>query len=164
VTSGYDAIQRGMSADIIHSDASRLSFATLVQHAVARAGTSAVVDSQESEDSDAWLNVDADDFDDMLAKTMGTGGASQKPAPTSDAMDVDTVGSAAEDEMADTQAARLRELAQKVSQFVEGKGTVEGATFAECVFFGWVARSTASSRVLAARARTPMTTRGRTAR
>ena len=36
-----------------------------------------------------------------------------------------------EDQMAQEQAARLRNLAQKVGDFVEGKGDLEGAIFSE---------------------------------
>ena len=80
------------------------------------------------EDNDDWLTVDAQDFDEMLGKTLGAKHEDQK---TSNAMDVDSPRDDAEEHAAATQAARLKELASKVENFVEGEGDVEGARFEE---------------------------------
>jgi hypothetical protein len=118
------------------SDASRPSFATLVQHAITCASDEALQTFTGTEDSDDWLNVDAADFDDMLARTMGTTGKGTASRSAGvDSMDVDSsngamAGEEEEEASAKDQAARLRQLAEKVGKFVEGKGTVEGATFA----------------------------------
>lgn len=83
--------------------------------------------TQDEEDPDDWLNVDAGDFDQMLEKTMGSRNKVQ------DAMDVDkpTAGETEEDRVAKEQASKLQDLAQKVENFVEGEGDVEGAKFEE---------------------------------
>lgn len=127
---------------ICDSDATRPSFATLVNSAIARSPEAPIATFREDEDSDDWLNVDAADFDAMLEKTMGTSKTKEGAKPDdTDAMAVDGAAdkdrnnakSALEDNMADVQASRLQDLAKKVEQFVEGKGDVEGAKFAECV-------------------------------
>jgi len=48
-----------------------------------------------------------------------------------DAMVVDSPEIPAEDRMASEQASRLKDLANKVEQFVEGEGDMEGARFEE---------------------------------
>lgn len=65
----------------------------------------------------------------MLEKTMGT----SKSKTHSEAMDVDKLetGKTMEDRLAKEQASRLQDLAQKVENFVEGEGDIEGATFEE---------------------------------
>ena len=108
------------------SDASRPSFASAIQAALAQYTDERGL-PQEEEDSDDWLNVDAADFDAMLEKTMGGGKGKEKAA---DAMEVDDPEDD-EDRVAKAQAARLHDLAKKVEEFVEGKGDVEGARFAE---------------------------------
>jgi hypothetical protein len=82
----------------------------------------------DEEDSDDWLNIDAQNFDDMLQKTMGT-----SRNIVQDTMDVDKPedGETEEDRIAKEQASRLQDLAQKVEDFVEGEGDVEGAKFEE---------------------------------
>ena len=78
------------------------------------------------EDSDEWLNVDATDFDAMLEKTLhGKRGSSKDRATDAMAVDGD------EDRVAKLQAERLRDMAHKVEDFLEGEGDVEGARFAE---------------------------------
>ena len=52
-------------------------------------------------------------------------------APLDEVMLAMDVVDTEEDQAAEAQAKRLRELAQKVEKFVEGEGTVEGATFEE---------------------------------
>ena len=87
-----------------------------------------------SEDSDDWLNVNADSFDAMLEERMGKA-AQQAKDP--DAMDVDSKdGQAAqqkamEDKVANDEAKKLQDLANKVENFVEGEGDLEGARFEE---------------------------------
>lgn len=98
--------------------------------AISQSKDDALSPTQEKEDSDDWLNVDAQDFDDMLEKTMGTS-RNTKSGP-SEAMNVDNPeGETEEDHAAKAQADRLQELAQKVESFVEGEGDVEGAKFEE---------------------------------
>jgi hypothetical protein len=46
-------------------------------------------------------------------------------------MDVDSPDISEEDRVASEQAARLKDLASKVEQFVEGEGDIEGALFEE---------------------------------
>lgn len=60
---------------------------------------------------------------------MGT----SKSKTHSEAMDVDKLetGKTMEDRLAKEQASRLQDLAQKVENFVEGEGDIEGATFEE---------------------------------
>ena len=57
-------------------------------------------------------------------------GGSKGKGKATDAMDVD-VPEDDEDRVAKAQAERLRDLAKKVEQFVEGEGDLEGARFAE---------------------------------
>jgi len=113
------------------SDLSRLSFAVLVARALAQAPAALSDTSQEAEDSDDWLNIDAENFDALLEKsaqvtkpTQGTSGDEAK-------MDVDQEPAAdsVDDRFSEQQADRLHDLAQKVEQFVEGKGNLEGAQF-----------------------------------
>ena len=112
------------------SDASRPSFANAVQAAISQYPDHSVV-PLDDEDSDDWLNVDASDFDAMLEKTTGVDKGKGKERVTVDgAMDVDPTESE-EDRVAKAQAERLRDLAKKVEEFVEGEGDVEGARFAE---------------------------------
>lgn len=108
------------------SDASRPSFANAVQTAISHY-TDDLLKPADEEDPDDWLNVDASGFDEMLEKTMG---GSKGKGKATDAMDVD-VPEDDEDRVAKAQAERLRDLAKKVEQFVEGEGDLEGARFAE---------------------------------
>jgi len=72
------------------------------------------------EEPDSWLDIDAENFDSML----------QNMAPgQSNAMDVDQK----EEQLAQNQASKLKSLAQKVEEFVEGEGDLEGARFEEYV-------------------------------
>ncbi|KAJ7630599.1 SGT1 protein-domain-containing protein [Roridomyces roridus] len=111
-------------AALREDDANRPSFASLVTAAVSKTPESAISSSNVYEDSDDWLNVDADGFEAMLEAT--TKGRSQKQ----DAMDVDpSQDESAEDRLASDQASRLRNLADQVEAFVEGEGDLEGARF-----------------------------------
>jgi hypothetical protein len=74
------------------------------------------------EDDDSWLNVDPEQLDQLLGSSV-------------DAMDVDErdLGLSDDDKMAQDQASKLHNLAQKVESFVEGEGDIEGARFEEYV-------------------------------
>ncbi|KAI8995380.1 SGT1-domain-containing protein [Trametes punicea] len=111
-------------------DASRPSFAAAVQVAINQYTDDRGLPSWE-EDSDDWLNVDAAALDAMLEKTMSATDKGKERA--ANAMDVDS----AEDEderIAKAQAARLKDIAKKVEEFVEGEGDIEGARFADEAF------------------------------
>ncbi|THH02483.1 hypothetical protein EW026_g363 [Hermanssonia centrifuga] len=109
-------------------DTNRPSFASQADAAAVKGNLASTRDLPE--DSDEWLNVTAEDFDAMLEKS--TGKSQSKVEQSSDeAMDVDTDGNIEEEEekVAREQASRLKDLAKKVEDFVEGKGDVEGAVF-----------------------------------
>ncbi len=110
----------------LHSDASRPSFATAVQTAISQYSDAHQLLFDE-EDPDDWLHIEAAGFDEMLEKTMGV---SKDNEAASDPMNVDPQETD-EDRVARAQAERLRDLAKKVEQFVEGEGDLEGARFAE---------------------------------
>lgn len=83
------------------------------------------------EDSDDWLNVDAEQFERMLedAQRHPKAKAADKD---SNAMDVDTNSQVSEeDRVASQQAKQLKELASKVEGFIQGQGELEGALFEE---------------------------------
>ena len=109
------------------SDASRPSFASQVNIAVSQVPS--LPDVPDQEDNDEWLNIDVQDFDETLEKTMGTSKAKAHKFP--DGMDVDDEKTNAEDRLGSAQAAKLKELAAKVEKFVEGEGDIEGARFEE---------------------------------
>ncbi|KZS96136.1 SGT1-domain-containing protein [Sistotremastrum niveocremeum HHB9708] len=110
-------------------DVTRISFAELVNSALATAPKESFSPSNEPEDDDQWLNVDAADFEAMLQKNA------PKSDKAEDAMDVDDQAGQSntkvteEDRLAQEQTAKLQSLAEKVSSFVEGKGALEGAKF-----------------------------------
>ncbi|KAF8640995.1 hypothetical protein AX17_000640 [Amanita inopinata Kibby_2008] len=106
-------------------NASRQSFASQANSAISQVSELPIVSDQE--DNDQWLNVDVQDFDEMLKGTMGSG--TNQIRRDADAMDIDVQGTDQEERMATTQAAKLTELATKVEQFVEGEGDIEGAMF-----------------------------------
>lgn len=86
------------------------------------------------EDSDGWLNIDADSLDQKLSETMYS--SSTKKAvdgeQPKDAMDVDKPkGEDDGTRLAQDQADKLKGLASKIERFVEGQGTLEGAVFEE---------------------------------
>lgn len=116
------------------SDASRESFSTLVDRALASTQNLSDV-HDESEDDDDWLNVDAESFDQLLSNA--TKGNRHSSAP--DSMDIDPKEDL-EDRVASQQAHKLKELAERVEQFVEAQGDLEGAKFEECVlsFASWM--------------------------
>lgn len=110
------------------SDATRPSFSAMVTTAISQVSDNPITSTRDEEDSDDWLIVDARDFDNILEKTMG---ASQNEPR--DAMDVDKpeILETEEDRISTEQASKLQDLAQKVENFVEGEGHVEGAKFEE---------------------------------
>lgn len=113
-----------------YSDSSRATFAEAFNSAITRAVDTSV--PQGEEDSDDWLHLDATDFDAMLEKTIGRSSANKSGQEIlQDAMDVDAKTNDGEDPVVKTQATRLQELASKVEEFIEGKGDLEGAQFAE---------------------------------
>lgn len=101
-----------------------------MNNAIAQTGENPTIPDLE-EDSDNWMNIDAEHFDQKLEEIMRpkAKGASQK----ADAMDVDRPVSVEEQEtrMAQAQADKLKGLANKIESFVEGEGTLEGAVFEE---------------------------------
>ena len=111
--------------ETIFSDAARPTFSALVNKALAQAPER--LDSWVTgEDIDTWLNVDAENFEDMLQKTVSSKLA--KGDPVADAMDVDNQE---EEEAAAKEASKLADLAAKVEKFVEGEGDLTGARFEE---------------------------------
>ncbi|KAG1826246.1 SGT1-domain-containing protein [Suillus subaureus] len=107
-------------------DATRPSFAALFNSALSTAPEYFTEMSDETEDSDGWMNVDAANFDDMLERT--------RSKSQSQEMDIDSTGDEAEERVAKEQANKLQDLAAKVQKFVEGEGDVEGARFEDEVF------------------------------
>ena len=92
-----------------------MAFADEVEDAISKASSNVEV---KAEDSDEWLNVDAQDIDDMLSGAMSGGPSSSS-------------GRTGEDQVTIEQAARLKSLSQKVEEFIEGEGDIEGVRFAE---------------------------------
>ena len=75
------------------------------------------------EEPDNWLDIDTEDFDNML-QSMAPGQSNG-----GDAMNVDRE----EERLAQDQASKLKSLAGKIEEFVEGEGDLEGVRFEECV-------------------------------
>jgi hypothetical protein len=73
------------------------------------------------EDPDNWLDIDAENFDSLLQNMV--------PGQSTgiNTMDVDQK----EEQLAQEQASKLKSLAQKVEEFVEGEGDLDGALFEE---------------------------------
>lgn len=114
------------SSILIIFTSQRLSFAKQVDLAVSQAGSVGDPGLQE-EDDESWLTVDAQDLETQLQQSLGH----TKKVRQEDAMVVDSPEIPAEDRMASEQASRLKDLANKVEQFVEGEGDMEGARFEE---------------------------------
>lgn len=113
------------------SDAKRSSFSTLVASAISQAGDAPL--PLLDEDPDDWLNVDSDNFENMLQQTFHGG----KTASDPNSMDVDRAQKeeqSPEERLASEQASRLKTLAEKVEQFVDGEGDMDGAKFMQFVF------------------------------
>ena len=99
-----------------HADGSsdtQPAFAQQVEDALA--SKLPIAPSTGQEDSDAWMELDPDDLERILAERRGGDGVTD------------------EDAMADAQADQLGELADKFESFVEGQGSLDGAMFDECV-------------------------------
>lgn len=112
-----------------YSNTSRPSFAALFNAALSHAPKTFPDADLPTEDSDEWMNVDATDFDEVLQRAMRAGGSTVGMQ----AMETNGEGGE-EDRVAKEQTDKLRNLAAKVEQFVEGKGDVEGARFEEYAF------------------------------
>lgn len=108
------------------SGSQRLSFTQQVDSAILEAASIGDPGLQE-EDDDSWLSIDAEGFESKLERTMGPRNTSGQTT----GMDVDAPEMPEEDRMASEQAARLKDLANKVEKFVEGEGDIEGARFEE---------------------------------
>ncbi|KDQ30495.1 hypothetical protein PLEOSDRAFT_1062522 [Pleurotus ostreatus PC15] len=104
---------------------SRPTFASSLTKALSQSSDT-VPAVQSGEDLDDWLIIDSDSFDQILERSM-----SGNKAKDDTAMDVDSGGITAEDQLANEQAAKLRSLATRVEEFVEGQGDLEGARFAD---------------------------------
>ncbi|TCD70672.1 hypothetical protein EIP91_002396 [Steccherinum ochraceum] len=105
-------------------DASRPSFASEFNVAISQAKEHPGLSTRE-EDSDAWLEIDEADFDEMLEKRLG-----RKSGSGEEAMNVDRDEDLDEEErITQRQTSKLQEMAKKVEEFVEGKGDLEGAKF-----------------------------------
>ncbi|KIJ45573.1 hypothetical protein M422DRAFT_166272 [Sphaerobolus stellatus SS14] len=118
-------------------NANRSSFALLVNSAITDAqqqvGTDGVdVDfAKEEEDSDEWLNVTESMMESILNQAKGQGQPSASTLGIKEVyeMDVDEDPEKIAEKKAAEQASELKNLAEKVEKFVEGKGDVQGATF-----------------------------------
>ena len=106
------------------SDVTRPSFTSKMNAALKAAGDADFSRCPE-EEPDNWLDIDADNFDGVL-QNMAPGGSNRY-----DPMDVDKK----EEQLAQDQASKLKSLAQKVEEFVEGEGDLEGARFEEYVIW-----------------------------
>lgn len=80
----------------------------------------------QTEDSDVWMSIDAQNFDEVLERAMRAGSSTVQTHAT----ETDAEGGE-EDKVAKEQTDKLRDLAAKVEHFVEGNGDVEGARFEE---------------------------------
>lgn len=134
-------VVRWLIKSFFASDMSRPSFAALFNAALFRAPeTLSDVDIVQTEDSDEWMNVDASDFDEVLDRAMYAGGSTED----THAMETDGDGGK-EDRITKDQTNKLRDLAAKVEQFVEGKGDVDGARFEEYAFASFYSVISASN-------------------
>ncbi|KAF9474292.1 SGT1-domain-containing protein [Pholiota conissans] len=77
------------------------------------------------EDSDDWLNIDAQEFEQMLEASY----AKPKDDEAKDSSYRMEVDASPEHRLASEQAKRLKDLASKVETFIEGEGGIEGALF-----------------------------------
>jgi hypothetical protein len=102
-----------------------------VTAAVSHAVDIPLLHTEDNEEPDDWLDIDAQDFDNVLEQTMGA--STSMARSDQNAMDVDKPdsGETLEDRIAAEQASKLQNLAAKVEEFVEGEGDLEGATFEE---------------------------------
>lgn len=104
------------------SDVTRPSFASKMNTAL-RTASDIDLSVCAEEEPDNWLDIDAENFDSML-QTVTPGKSNGISV-----MDVDRNG----EQLAQDQASKLKSLAQRVEEFVEGEGDLEGARFEEYV-------------------------------
>ena len=104
------------------SDTSRPSFASRVNAAIARAGGDPVLPLALEEQSEDWLDAVPENIQRSTTEVRVNVNAAE------DQMDIDD-----DEKMAQDQATRMKSLAEKIEKFVEGQGTLEGATFEEYV-------------------------------
>jgi hypothetical protein len=102
-----------------------------VTSAVSQAADTPLFHTQDNEEPDGWLHINARDFDTMLEQTMGV--SESQVRSNVNAMDVDKLEGEerSEDHIATEHASKLQDLAAKVEEFVEGEGDLEGARFEE---------------------------------
>jgi len=125
------------------SDAIRPSFSDEVNAALGSA--SAQQNTQDDgEDPDGWLEVTQRDLEQSLNAYVNTQSHNRTYATQDISMEVDK-DVAEEDKTANEQAARLKRLAEKVDEFVEGKGGLSGAMFEEYVHSSVTPRLLSSS-------------------
>ena len=126
-SSSYSYVTSAFSEILASSGASRPSFASEVNAAVAKADD--LESSQDVEDDDNWLTVSTENFDSILQEKMRPNDA---PSTSRD-IDVDHSPDSVngEDGITKAKVAKLRDLASKVDAFVTGEGDVEGAMFEE---------------------------------
>ncbi|KAJ3868424.1 SGT1 protein-domain-containing protein [Lentinula novae-zelandiae] len=104
----------------------RPSFTNLVNSAISQASDD-FTPPDVDEDRDEWLNIDSQNFEDILQRASGASDETKQ----SDAMDVDQRSM---ERVPSTQTSQVRNLASKVEEFIEGEGDVEGAIFADEIF------------------------------
>ena len=99
------------------------------------ANVSELPPQETAEDDDLWLNIDEVDFNAMMEAAGASKAVGQRSG--SGKMDVDgnPTETLTEDDLASHQANRLKDFADKVEKFVEGKGDLEGARFEEWALF-----------------------------
>lgn len=106
----------------MYSNATRQTFAAIVTAAVSEAGSSFSPVMGE-EESDSWLDIDSETFESFLEKSIRPPRPQQQDG---DSMVIDENVSP-EDRIASQQASRLKDLAEKVEQFIERDGDMDGA-------------------------------------
>lgn len=97
------------------------------------------------EDSESWLEIDQAGLEEILRSREGGGGGSFEDDDFSDSDGDDREGEGMDEvktkeerdeEKRNRKAAKqLEEMAGKVEDFVQGRGTVQGAVFDECAQF-----------------------------
>ncbi|KAJ3849925.1 SGT1 protein-domain-containing protein [Lentinula lateritia] len=104
----------------------RPSFTNLVNSAISQVSND-FTPSNVDEDRDDWLNIDSQNFEDMLQRVSGASDETKQ----SDVMDVDQKSM---ERTTSTETSQVRNLASKVEEFIKGEGDVEGAMFADEIF------------------------------
>ena len=78
------------------------------------------VSPEDPEDPEDWLEVSPEELDGVLNRTLGSMGGANHSGDDASGVNLD-----------ESDGAALRDLAQKVQDFVGGEGDVEGARFLE---------------------------------